>query len=147
MELEEYRSTAHATWYCEYHVVFCPKYRQRILTGSLGRLVRDVIREVCGWKGIEITEGHVCRDHVHLCLVVPPKMSVAEAVGTIKGKTSIRVFQKAPNLRRKVRGRSLWSRGYFVSTMGADTETVRAYVRHQERKERRAEQLGMDFDR
>jgi len=113
MELKDYRTSAHATWYCKYHVVFCPKYRHRILRGRLAVQVRDMIRQLCQWKGVDIEEGHVSSDHIHLCLVVPPKLALANLVGTVKGKTAIRLFQKVPKLRKRYWGQHFWARGYF----------------------------------
>jgi putative transposase len=103
------------------------------------------MRQVCEWKGVEIEKGHVSHDHVHLVLSIPPKYSVSHVVGTLKGRTAIRLFKHFPELRKKVYRRSFWSRGYFVSTVGVNESIIRRYVQHQEAKERQAEQLGFEF--
>jgi putative transposase len=113
--------------------------------GKLGQKIRDFVRRVSEWKGAEIIEGHVSKDHVHFVLSIPPKYAVSEVIGTIKGRTAIRLFKDVPELRKKYWGKSLWSRGYFVSTIGVDESIIRRYVQNQELKERQAEQLGFDF--
>lgn len=143
--VRRYRTLAHVTYLCQFHIVFCPKYRYRVLRGQVGRYVRNVIRQICEWKEVEIEEGHVSQDHVHLLLSIPPKYSVSHVVGTVKGRTAIRVLKRFPDLVRRSFRRSLWSRGYFVSTVGVNEAIIRRYVRHQEMREREAEQLGLDL--
>ena len=143
--METYKQLAHTTYLCNYHVVFCPKYRFRILRGRIGERVRDWIRRICEWKQVEIIEGHVSSDHVHLVLSIPPKYAVSEIVGTIKGRAAIRIFKEVPDVRKKYWGRHFWARGYFVSTIGVDEKIIRQYVQKQEMKERQAEQLGLDW--
>lgn len=142
--MSQYRKLAHTTYLCQYHVVFCPKYRKRVLEGKLGRMARDFMRQICEWKGVEIEEGHVARDHVHLVLSIPPKFAVSGVVGLIKGRCAIRLFKHVPKLRGGYR-RSFWARGYFVSTVGVNEAIIRRYVQHQEMKERQAEQLGLEL--
>jgi putative transposase len=143
--LETYKQLSHTTYLCNYHVIFCPKYRFRILHGPLGQKVRALIRKVSQWKGAEIIEGRVSRDHVHLVLSIPPKYAVSEVIGTIKGRVAIRLFKEVPELRKRYWGRRFWSRGYFVSTIGVNESIIRQYVQKQELKERQAEQLGFDY--
>ena len=143
--MEEYKQLAHTTYICNYHVILCPKYRFRIMHGQVGQKVRDWIRKVSEWKGSEIIEGHVSRDHVHIVLCIPPKYAVSEVIGTIKGRVAIRLFKHVPDLRERYWGRSFWSRGYFVSTIGVNEAIIRKYVQKQELKERQAEQLGFDY--
>ena len=102
MKLDDYHTSAHATWSCKYHLVFCPKYRGRILHGEVGRLARDMIRQQCQWNGVEVLGGHVSRDHVHMLLEIPPKLAVSKLVGLVKGKTAIRMFERMPALRRRL---------------------------------------------
>ena len=111
--MEAYKQLAHTTYLCNYHVIFCPKYRFRILGGGIAIKVRDWIRRICEWKGVEIIEGHVSRDHVHMVLSIPPKLAVSEVVGTIKGRVAIRMFKDVPEIRKKYWGRKLWSRGFL----------------------------------
>ena len=143
--MESYKQLSHTTYLCNYHVVFCPKYRFRVLYGKLGQKVKDLIRKICEWKGAEIIEGHVSMDHVHLVLSIPPKYAVSEVIGTIKGRAAIRLFREVPEIRKKYWGRRLWARGYFVSTIGVNEKIIRQYVQKQELKERQAEQLGFEF--
>jgi putative transposase len=143
--METYKQLSHTTYLCNYHVVFCPKYRFRILQGKLGQKVRDWIRKISEWKGVEILEGHISKDHVHLVLSIPPKYAVSEVIGTIKGRVAIRLFKQVPEVRKKYWGRRFWSRGYFVSTIGVDETIIRRYVQKQEVKERQSEQLGFDW--
>jgi putative transposase len=116
-----------------------------VLRGKIGQFARSVIRQICEWKDVEIEEGHVSEDHVHLVLSIPPKYSVSHVVGTVKSRTAIRLLKQFPRLRRSVYRRSFWSRGYFVNTVVVTEAIIRRYVRHQEMKERQAEQLGMEL--
>ena len=143
--MEEYKQLSHTTYLCNYHIIFCPKYRFRVLHGPLGQKVKDLIRKISEWKGAEIIEGHVARDHVHLVLSIPPKYAVSEVIGTIKGRVAIRLFKDVPELKKRFWGRKFWARGYFVSTIGVNESIIRKYVQKQELKERQAEQLGFDY--
>ena len=143
--MDTYKQLAHTTYLCNYHVVFCPKYRFRVMRGKIGQKVRDWIRRICEWKGIEILEGHVSRDHVHLVLSIPPKYAVSEIIGTIKGRVAIRMFKEIPEFRKKYWGKRFWAKGCFVSTIGVDERIIRQYVRKQEMKEREAKQLNIDW--
>jgi putative transposase len=117
--------------------VWCPKYRFRILEGAVAKYVEERIRVVCEWKDVQIEELNVMKDHVHLVATVPPKVSISELMGFVKGKTAIGLFKTYRNLRRKPYwGNHFWSRGYCVTTIGLDEEKIRRYVRHQEDKER-----------
>ena len=143
--MEEYKQLSHTTYLCNYHIVFCPKYRFRVLHGRVGQKVKDLIRKVSEWKGAEIIEGHVSSDHVHLVLSIPPKYAVSEVIGTIKGRVAIRLFKDVPEMRKRHWGRKFWARGYFVSTIGVNEAIIKRYVQKQEMKERQAEQLGFDY--
>ena len=141
--MKSFKRLSHAVWQCKYHVVWCPKYRFRILQGSVGRSLRDIIRQLCKWKGIEILEGNVQIDHIHLVLSVPPKFSVSEAVGFLKGKSAIKIFDMHLELKKRYWGRHFWAKGYCVSTVGLDEEQIRQYVRMQMHKERNMAQLKL----
>ena len=143
--METYKQLSHTTYLCNYHVVFCLKYRFRILRGSIGQKVRDWVRKIAEWKGVDIVEGYVTKDHVHLVLSILPKYAVSDVVGTIKGRVAIRLFKHVPETRKKYWSRKFWSRGYFVSTIGVDEAIIRQYIQKQEVKERQAEQLGFDW--
>ena len=125
-------SLAHTKWKCQYHIVFIPKYRKKILYGKVKNDVREIIRTLCGYKKLEIIEGAVCVDHVHLCLSIPPKISVAEFMGYLKGKSALMIYDRHPELGDKW-DRSFWARGYYVSTIGnVDEKTIKKYIKEQE---------------
>ena len=125
-------SLSHTKWECQYHIVFIPKYRRKVLYGKVRADVREIIRTLCKYKKVEIIEGAVCKDHVHLCLSIPPKMSISEFMGYLKGKSALMIFDRHPELGEKW-NREFWARGYYVSTIGSvNEETVRKYIRDQE---------------
>jgi putative transposase len=138
--MSRFKKFAHAVWECKYHVVWCPKYRFRILSGEVGRSIREIIRQLCEWKQVEILEGNVQKDHIHLVLSVPPKYSIAETIGFIKGKSAIKVFDRHLELKRRYWGRHFWAKGYCVSTVGLDETQIRKYVRWQTHMDRKADQ-------
>ena len=141
--VKQFKRLAHAVWQCKYHVVWCPKYRYRILRGELGKTVRDIIRQLCEWKKIEILEGNIQIDHIHLVLEIPPKYSISEAVGFLKGKSAIKLFDFHLELKRRYWGRHFWAKGYCVSTVGLDEVQIRNYVRYQIHKDKQAEQTKL----
>ena len=125
-------SLSHTKWECQYHIVFIPKYRRKMLYGKVRADVREIIRTLCKYKKVEIIEGAVCKDHVHLCLSIPPKMSISEFMGYLKGKSALMIFDRHPELGEKW-NREFWARAYYVSTIGSvNEETVRKYIRDQE---------------
>ena len=124
-------SLAHCKWECQYHIVFIPKYRKKKLYGLVRDDVREIIRTLCKYKKVEIVAGAVCADHVHLCVSIPPKLSVSDFVGYLKGKSALMIFDKHPEMGNKW-DRRFWARGYYVSTIGnVDEETVKEYIRRQ----------------
>ena len=124
-------SLAHCKWECQYHIVFIPKYRKKKLYGMVRDDVREIIRTLCKYKKVEIVAGAVCTDHIHLCVSIPPKLSVSDFVGYLKGKSALMIFDKHPEMGNKW-DRSFWARGYYVSTVGnVDEETVKEYIRRQ----------------
>ena len=133
----------HSTWECKYHVVFAPKYRKKVLFGKikqdLGRVFHDLARR----KECRIEEGHLMADHVHMLISIPPKYSVAEIVGYMKGKSSIWVAQNVERKMRNFLGHKFWARGYFVTTVGRDEEAIRRYIENQELADRQLDQLEM----
>ena len=132
--MHEWKSLSHVRWDCKYHVVIVPKYRKRVLYGKLRRDMGKIQHDLCRQKGMEIIEGHLMLDHVHMCIKIPPKHSVAFALGFLKGKSAVRIHRKAGY--KKVTGMHFWSRGYCVSTVGLDEETIRKYIREQEKQEK-----------
>jgi len=136
----KFRKLSHVYYKCEYHVVFVPKYRFRILTGTVNNLVDHDIRLISQWKEVEVLELNVQADHVHLVCSIPPKISVSDFMGILKGKLAMRVFKSYPDLKQKPYwGNHFWAKGYFISTIGLDEEMIRRYVRHQEKEERKRE--------
>lgn len=137
--MRDWQSQSHVKWYCKYHLVFIPKYRRKAIYGVLRRHIGKVLRELCRQAGVEIVEGHAMVDHMHLCLSIPPKFSVAHTVGFLKGKSAIRIHRHYLGKQRQFTGYHFWARGYCVSTVGLDEQTIRAYIRNQEAEDQRQE--------
>jgi len=144
---KRFRKLSHTIYECKYHLIFCPKYRYRILKDEIGEWVKREIIKLLGQKeGIEIIEMNVQVEHIHLVVWIPPKYAVSEVMGYLKGKLAIRMFQRYEKIGKQFWGRHLWSRGYCVSTIGIDEERIRQYVRWQEEKDRETEkQQGQLF--
>ena len=141
-----FRKLSHTLYECKYHIVFCPKYRFRIFKGEIGEYAKQQTYILCRQKDlIEVMELNVLEDHVHLVMSIPPKYSVSAVMGYLKGKLSIKLFQKYERLGKRFWGQHLWSRGFCVSTIGLDEEKIRKYVKWQEKKEKELErhQLGL----
>jgi putative transposase len=139
----DFKKLAHAVWQCKYHLVWCPKYRYRVMKGDVGRSVRDIIRQLCAWKKVEILAGNVQIDHIHLVVAIPPKYSVSKFVGFVKGKSAIKILDQYPTLKRRYWGRHFWAKGYCVSTVGLDEEQITKYVRWQQNHDRRRDQQSL----
>ena len=133
----------HSTWECKYHVVFTPKYRKKSLFDPIRKELRDVFHRLAAQKNCKIEEGHLMPDHVHMLISIPPKYSVAEVIGFIKGKSSIWIAQNVERKARNFTGHKFWARGYFVSTVGRDEEIIRTYIKNQELQDREMDQLSM----
>ena len=132
-------SLAHTKWKCQYHIVLIPKYRRRVLYGRLKSDIREIIKKLCEYKKVEIIEGAVCSDHVHICVAIPPKLSVSDFVGYLKGKSALMVFDKHPELGSKW-DRTFWAKGYYVSTVGNITEdAIKKYIQEQKEEDQRKE--------
>jgi len=127
---------AHVVYECKYHIVIVPKYRYKIFTKDVRIFLHDEIRKLCLWMKVEIIEGNLSIDHVHLCLSIPPKHAVSEIIGTLKGKSAIRIFNKFPELKKKYWGCHFWSRGYYVSTVGINEGVIREYIKNQDKLDR-----------
>ena len=141
--MKEYQSLAHTRWDCKYHIVFIPKRRKKAIFGKLRRYLGEIFRELAKHKESEVVEGHLMPDYVHMCLSAPPKYSVSQVVGYIKGKSAITIARKFGGRERNFTGEVFWARGYFVTTVGLDEEMVRAYIRNQEREDERYEQMKL----
>ena len=138
-----YRSLNHTKWECKYHVVFIPKYRRKRIFETLRTELGTVFRTLASQKESAIEEGHLMSDHVHMLISIPPKYSVAQVVGYIKGKSAIHIARHHGERRRNFVGQHFWARGYFVSTVGRDEEMIRKYIQHQEKEDQRTDQLGL----
>lgn len=129
------KSLAHTKWLCKYHIVFSPKYRRKIIYAKLRKSIGEILRTLCKYKSVEILEGHLMPDHVHMLVSIPPKLSVSSFMGYLKGKSSLMIFDKHANLRYKFGNRKFWAEGYFVSTVGLNEATIRKYIREQEKND------------
>jgi putative transposase len=125
-------SQEHTKWNCRYHIVWAPKFRRKIIYGKYRKEIGAIIRKLCNFKDIEIVEANACIDHIHMCLRIPPKYSVAQIMGYLKGKSSLMIFEQFPNLKYKYGNRHFWCKGYYVSTVGVNEETIKKYIREQE---------------
>ena len=144
--MAKWKKLSHTIYQCKYHIVWCPKYRYRILEGALAEFVEQTLKMLCQWRNIEILEMNVKDDHIHLIISVPPRLSVSEVMGMLKGKTAIKIFKSFPILKKKPYwGNHFWSRGYCVSTIGLDETKIRKYVQYQEDKERQEEDEQKEF--
>ena len=129
------KSLAHTKWDCKYHIVFAPKYRRKVFFEEKRQEIREIIRTLCQWKGVDIIEGEVCPDHIHMMVSIPPKMSVSGFMGYLKGKSSMMIFKDHANLRYKYGNCNFWATGYYVSTVGLNEATIRKYIRDQEKED------------
>ena len=125
-------SLAHTKWMCKYHIVFTPKYRRKAIYNQYRQSVGQILRSLCGYKGVELIEGHLMNDHVHMLVSIPPKMSVSSFMGYLKGKSALMMFDKHANLKYKFGNRHFWAEGYYVSTVGLNEATIAKYIREQE---------------
>ena len=131
------KSLSHTKWKCQYHIVFIPKYRKKVLYGKMRQDVREIISMLCKYKNIEIVSGAVCSDHVHLSVSIPPKMSISNFMGQLKGKSTLMIYDRHPELQSKW-DKAFWARGYYVATIGNVTETaIKKYIEEQSEESRR----------
>lgn len=128
-------SLSHTKWMCKYYIVFIPKYRRKVIYHKLRTDIQGYIRDLCKWKGVEILEGHMMPDHIHLLLSIPPKQSISSFMGYLKGKSSMMIFKDHGNLRYKFGNSNFWATGYYVSTVGLNEATIRKYIREQEKED------------
>ncbi len=136
-------SLAHTKWMCKYHIVFTPKYRRKMIYYQYRSDLIDIIRQLCSYKDVEILEGHMMPDHVHLLVAIPPKLSVSSFMGYLKGKSSLMMFDKHANLKYKFGNRHFWAVGYYVSTVGLNEKTVAKYIRDQEKQDIAEDKLSV----
>ena len=136
-------SLAHTQWECKYHIVFAPKYRRRIIYGKIKADIGQMIRKLCEYKGVEIIEAEACKDHIHMLVSLPPKYSVSQFMGYLKGKSSLMIFEKYANLKYKYGNRHFWCRGYYVSTVGKNRKAIEQYIRNQLQEDYADDQMSI----
>lgn len=139
-----HNSLAHTTWECKYHVVFALKYRRQVIYGKLKVDTGKMLRELCERKGIEIIEAEMCEDHIHMLISIPPKHSVSEIMGYLKGKSSLMIFDRHANLKYKCRNRNFWCRGYYVDTVGENAKKIEEYIRNQIQEDLMTDQITLE---
>lgn len=136
-------SLSHTRWNCKYHVVFAPKYRRQEIFGKLKTDIGKILRDLCDRKGIEIVEAELCRDHVHMLIKIPPKFSVSQIMGYLKGKSSLIIFDRHANLKYKYGNRHFWCRGYYVDTVGKNAKKIQEYIKNQLEEDKIVDQISL----
>ena len=136
-------SLAHTKWMCKYHIVFTPKYRRKKIYNQIRKDIGEIMHELCKYKGVEIIEGHMMPDHVHMLLSIPPKYSVSSVMGYLKGKSALMIFERHANLKYKYGNRHFWCEGYYVSTVGLNEETIKKYIAEQEQRDQAVDRLSV----
>ena len=136
-------SLAHTKWLCKYYIVFTPKYRRKVIYNKYREDLREILKMLCDWKGVEILEGHLMPDHIHMLVSIPPKISVSSFMGYLKGKSSLLMFDRHANLKYKYGNRKFWAEGYYVSTVGLNEATLRKYIREQENADIAQDRLSL----
>ena len=135
-------SLAHSKWNCKYHIVFAPKYRRQVIYGKIYEDIGVILRKLCEQKGVEVHEAEFCKDHVHMLVSIPPKLSVAQFMGYLKGKSSLMIFDRHANLKYKYGNRHFWCRGYYVDTVGRNKKVIEEYIRNQLQEDIAAGQIS-----
>ena len=143
--MHEWQSLSHVRWDCKYHVIIIPKYRKKVFYGQMRSAIGGILRDLCRQRSVELVEGHAMPDHIHLCLSIPPKYSVANTIGFLKGKSVVRIQRELLQERRRT-GLHFWAAGYCVSTVGLDETAIRKYIRDQERLGSGQRDLGFEND-
>ena len=141
--MNDINSLSHSKWRCKYHIVFAPKYRRQVIYGKIKRDIGVILRQLCENRGVEIIEAELCKDHVHMLVSIPPSESVAQFVGYLKGKSSLMIFDRHANLKYKYGSRHFWCRGYYVDTVGKNTEKIAEYIRNQLQEDIMSDQISL----
>ena len=136
-------SLAHTKWNCKYHLVFAPKYRRQVIYGKIKKDIGIMLRKLCEYKQVEIIEAEACKDHIHMLVSIPPKYSVSQIMGYLKGKSSLMIFEKYANMKYKYGNRHFWCRGYYVDTVGRNKKAIEQYIRNQLQEDVSTEQLSL----
>ena len=137
-------SLAHTKWECKYHLVFAPKYRRQVIYGKIKVDIAQILSTLCKRKGIEIIEAECCKDHIHMLVRIPPKYSVSEIMGYLKGKSSLMIFERHANLKYKYGNRHFWCRGYYVDTVGKNTKKIQEYIANQLKEDHESDQMTLN---
>lgn len=137
------QSLAHSKWNCKYHIVFAPKYRRQVIYGQIRKDIGTILRKLCDQKGIEIIEAELCPDHVHMLISIPPKYSVAQIMGYLKGKSALMIFDRHANMKYKYGNRHFWCRGYYVDTVGRNRKAIEEYIRNQLQEDIATDQISL----
>ena len=143
MKEKDIASLQHTTWRCQYHVVFAPKCRRMAIYGQIKKDIGQILRTLCDQKGVEIIEAQACPDHIHMLISIPPKHSVSQIMGYLKGKSSLMIFDRHANLKYKYGNRHFWARGYYVDTVGRNKKQIQEYIKNQLTEDQIADQIGM----
>ncbi len=138
----ELKHTAHSSYRCEYHVVFAPKYRRKVVYGEIKKDIGEILRKLCNEMKVEIIEAEACPDHIHMLVSIPPYMSVAQFVGTLKSKSALMIFDRHANLKYKYGNRNFWCRGYYVDTIGKNEKMIKDYIRNQLEEDYTSDQIS-----
>lgn len=141
MSLNDINSLSHTKWNCKYHIVFAPKYRRKAFFWDKKVAVGKILRQLCEWKGVNILEAEICPDHVHMLVEIPPKLSVSQFMGYLKGKSSTMLYEQFGDLKYKYRNREFWCRGYYVDTVGKNERRIAEYIKNQLSEDLLGEQL------
>ncbi|WP_408608754.1 IS200/IS605 family transposase [Alkaliphilus serpentinus] len=136
-------SLSHTVWNCKYHIVFAPKYRRQIIYGKIKEDIGKIIRKLCDYKDVEIIEANACPDHIHMLVSIPPKLSVSQFMGYLKGKSSLMIFDRHANLKYKYGNRQFWCKGYYVDTVGRNKKAIEEYIRNQMQEDIASDQISM----
>lgn len=134
-------SLSHTRWNCKYHIVFIPKYRRKAIYGTIRQDIGQILRQLCLYKNVEIIEAHACIYHIHMLVSIPPKLSVASFMGYLKGKSSLMIYDRHANLKYKHGSRHFWAKGYYVSTVGLNKNTIAKYIREQEDEDKMSDSM------
>ena len=142
MKEKDINSLDHTSWRCQYHIVFAPKFRRQVIYREIKVDIGKILRQLCNQKGVEIIEAELCPDHVHMLISIPPKYSVSQIMGYLKGKSSLMIFDRHANLKDKYGNRHFWARGYYVDTVGRNKKQIQEYIKHQLDEDQLADQLS-----
>jgi len=142
MSINDIHSLSHSKWNCKYHIVFAPKYRRQVFYGQKRVAIGKILRQLCEWKGVNLLEAEACPDHIHILVEIPPKISVSQFMGYLKGKSATMIYEQFPELKYKYRNREFWCRGYYVDTTGKNTKRIQEYIKHQLGEDKLGDQLS-----